>query len=82
MYSTVFDDLASHGFKVVTMENRDGSSARLYVNVPEGRRSPELSQDERGGASGSEIEPATEGEDDGKPKGTRSYMVDYIFTRI
>lgn len=35
MYSTVYNDLASCRFKVVAMENRDGSSTRSYVNVPE-----------------------------------------------
>lgn len=46
MYSTVCGILASYRFVVVAMEHRDGHSAKSYVNVPEGRKSPELSQDE------------------------------------
>lgn len=50
-YSTVCEDLASYGFVLVAMEPRDGSGARSSVDVPEGRNSPELNQDERGSAS-------------------------------
>lgn len=81
MYSTVCGDLASYGFVVVAMEHWDGSGARSYVNVPEGRTSPELSQDKRRSASGSELKHSTDGKGDGKPERSRSYMVDYIFPK-
>lgn len=77
MYSTVCGDLASHGLVVVALEHRDGSGARTYVNVPPGRDSPELSQDERGSVSTAAPEKpdAAVGE---RPERARSYTVDYL----
>lgn len=86
MYSTICGDLASYGFVVVAMEHRDGSGARSYVNVPPERDSPELSQDERGSTSETELKRDARDNggslvDDEKPRRTRSYMVDYIFPK-
>lgn len=81
MYSTVCGNLASYGFVVVAMEHRDGSGARSYVNVPEERNPQDLNQDERGRASESDLKRAKDGKDEGKPKRSGSYMVDYIFPK-